>query len=781
MISRCTKRSLQAATMFIFVYLCVGELLPLGVSRKGKLRVLHDWQRQQVILLSFLSCLPLLLGRVGCRIGYFSGESNSNTSLLSLFTAMNTVPVTAAVVATHWFPMSSSCSLPPENNCQYLSILFDTIGLVTARLARLNLGLCLLFVTRGESAWLFEMTGGTLGFTEAIPIHRVAGWWCAGQSALHAVAYILFYIQEAGWRTLWRNCFPVPLSGKLNRLGLVNMFGLLACLFCLVLGLSAMPSVRHLRYHIFQRLHLSVAMMFIICCALHDLPILLFGIPGLADWYHGYRGDLTRKRLPCKARLLSETSGPWVELTVDYGEITSAALNSLPPRGQWVSMGLIPLGRESHPLSVASISLKWSTSKDGGKKARCRAELSMFVSAKAGDWSEALATLCAKESDHTASFQAEVSGPYPCGGGHWSLPGSELRDFPEEKSVECTNGNSALLLIAGGTGITGWLPALKASANDFNSRYGSCHLVWCVKTKGDYLALARLLPCLPSPYKMRGSNMGTNTMTTSDKAFKITVYITGHDMKNVSDATHMSLPSELLDSVTRKYREESVDSSITVMDNNLDSGRDITNYSLNDTVRTSPLISSAVANIGLFAQHVIWSGWLVRNNLLGSPQTIIGLAIVHRVLPIALVLGSMVVSMKAVSYIYIAITPSVVRNCNKLWWWCQSAMRGTSYMRLSNYEKNGDDDGDCEMIRLSEVHTPPCLHNVQIGRPDVDELVRAAAAALQAREGIRADLVVAACGPKTLVEATKNAVVTVKGVADYMHVNVRFSAVDWYS
>ena len=28
---------------------------------------------------------------------------------------------------------------------------------------------------------------------------------------------------------------------------------------------------------------------------------------------------------------------------------------------------------------------------------------------------EALATLCAKESDHIASFQAEVSGPYPCG------------------------------------------------------------------------------------------------------------------------------------------------------------------------------------------------------------------------------------------------------------------------------------------------------------------------------------------------------------------------------
>ena len=59
--------------------------------------------------------------------------------------------------------------------------------------------------------------------------------------------------------------------------------------------------------------------------------------------------------------------------------------------------------------------------------------------------------------------------------------------------------------------------------------------------------------------------------------------------------------------------------------------------------------------------------------------------------------------------------------------------------------------------------------------------MRAAAASLQAREGIRADLVVAACGPTTLVEAAKNAVMTVKGVADYMHVNVQFSPVDWYS
>lgn len=786
MTSRRTMRFLQAATMLIFAYLCVGELLPLPILRRGEVRILLDWQKQQVILLSFLSCLPVLLGRVGRHSDYFSVESYSNASLSWFFAAMNTVPVIAAVVTTNWFPMSSSCSPPPGNNCHYSSILFDTVGLVTARLARLNLGLCLLFATRGESAWLFEMTGGLLGFTEAIPIHRTAGWWCAGQSVLHSVAYVLFYIQEAGLRTLWRNCFPVPSLGKLNRLGLVNMFGLLACFSCLGLVLSAIPSVRRHLYHIFQRLHLPVAMMFVLCCALHDLSILLFGIPGLADWYLGWRGNLTRRRLPCKARLLSGTSGPWVELTVDYGEIiTSAARNSLPPRGEWVSIKLIPLGREYHPLSVASICMKWSTSEDGCKKARYRAELSMFISSKAGDWSAALATLCAKESDHIASFQAEVSGPYPCGGGNWSLPGSGLRDMTGGKSTDYKNGHSALLLIAGGTGITGWLPALKAGPNDFNSRYESCHLVWCVKTKGDYLALVRLLPCFRGPHEMRGCDMGTNTMTISDKAFRITVYITSHDVKNVSDATHTSFTSELLDSVATKYTEENVDSSIAVIDNNLDSSRDTTKYFLNNTAKASPLISIAAVIIGLFAQHVIWSGWLVRNNLLGSPQTIIGLTVVHRVLPIALVIGCMMVTMKAVRYI-IAITPSLVRSCNKLWWWCQSTMRGTLYMQLGNYD-SGDGDGDCEVARseiiplsVIEGHKH-CSHHVQIGRPDFNALVHEAAAPLQTREGIRAQLVVAACGPTTLVKAAENAVMTVKGAIDSEHVRVQFSPVDWHS
>ena len=65
-------------------------------------------------------------------------------------------------------------------------------------------------------------------------------------------------------------------------------------------------------------------------------------------------------------------------------------------------------------------------------------------------------------------------GPFLVGGGNWSLL--------EEP---------ALLLLAGGTGVFGWLPALE-EANVGGDRY--VHLVWIVKTEADYRSIASKLP-----------------------------------------------------------------------------------------------------------------------------------------------------------------------------------------------------------------------------------------------------------------------------------------------
>ena len=145
--------------------------------------------------------------------------------------------------------------------CDGLATGLDVVGLASARLARLDLGICLLLATRGNSAWLCRATGGWLGLPEAVPLHRTAGWWCAGQSALHSAAYLTFYPWTGGLSSLWLNCFPAATPGPntMNRLGLVNFFGVVAMLAMLALFLPAVPQLRQRGYHVFQRLHLPVS------------------------------------------------------------------------------------------------------------------------------------------------------------------------------------------------------------------------------------------------------------------------------------------------------------------------------------------------------------------------------------------------------------------------------------------------------------------------------------------------------------------------------------------
>ena len=102
--------------------------------------------------------------------------------------------------------------------------------------------------------------------------------------------------------------------------------------------------------------------------------------------------------------------------------------------------------------------------------------LTTIVSAKAGNWSKCVATLAESAKEH---FKVEIEGHF-LQGGHWSW---------ESNKVEA---QQALLLIAGGAGLYGWLPGLATAS--ISGR--PCHLIWCVKSEGDYHALKDQLPCV---------------------------------------------------------------------------------------------------------------------------------------------------------------------------------------------------------------------------------------------------------------------------------------------
>ncbi len=241
---RAALRCLQGAILVVFAYLCTGELLPFPALKAGRQHLLRDWAVQQVVLLATLSCLTVLAA--SCRGG--SAADPRRTAAATLL-GINGVPLLCTLAVTHWFAMSDNCPISPEQACDYVAIVLDTVGLVSARLSRLDLGVCLLLAARGESAWLLGASSGWLGYAESIPLHRTAGWLCAAQSALHSVCYVLFYVATGGLTSLWPKILPTASAdGKLNRLGLVNFLGVLAFLLAAPLAVPAWPPLRRRAY-----------------------------------------------------------------------------------------------------------------------------------------------------------------------------------------------------------------------------------------------------------------------------------------------------------------------------------------------------------------------------------------------------------------------------------------------------------------------------------------------------------------------------------------------------
>lgn len=678
---------LAGAGLVALGWLLAGELLPLtDVSPYGRHAAsTRDWARQQVALVALLSCLAVLFATTSrpaapnvtsSTFARLKGRASSPPE--AFLAALNVIPVVVAVAV--------AVALPPSAGVgDGVGAVLDAVGFISARLARLDLGGCLILTAgRGEARWLLGATRGRLGYVESVPLHRAAGWWCAGQSALHSLSYPLLYFHNGGAHTLWRSCFPVGRpNGVLNTLGLVNFFGVLAFSPALLaLAVPALPRLRRGCYRAFQALHAPVALLFVICCALHDLPVLVFALPGLAGWFFDWGG--ASRRLPARAKMLLGTSGPWVELTVDLGDARALSAASRSPRGQWASIGVVPLGGEVHPLSL-TIPASGST-----------AELSCIVTSKAGDWSKALARLAQSgvpgASDVEASggvrFDVRMAGPFPCGGGDWSL---------STEGCCCNNLGAAkeqpeLLLLAGGTGVTGWLPTLMAAGGPVPRR---CHLVWCVQTEVDYRALANRLP----PNNAPGGVQVTVFITRSEAAAS----------EPLPREAGCGAPARVLPA-SRKHR-------------------------LVTGAAAGAAVSLAATLVGLTVEYASW-GYI--HDELGPALTLASYVAVHRALPVVVVV------------VVVAVTTAAGRLA--------LCMAGAAE-GISLGKDDAEDEGDINpLLPFSFTSEPEAKHDLRAGRPDLAALVRAAAAAAAGKR-----LVVAACGPATLVEAACAAVQDVRG------------------
>jgi hypothetical protein len=160
----------EVATVLVFLYLCAGELLP-AIFWRGKevpkqLGIFLDrqtWALQKSVLLALISCLIVFLS---CCSGSRRPPGDGTGMFFSYSLAvLNIVPNVLAALLTY----NDTCAIDHEyEGCDHLSILMDAVGLVTAKLYRLDLGILMLLSARGHSAWLLGATGGRLGYAEAL-------------------------------------------------------------------------------------------------------------------------------------------------------------------------------------------------------------------------------------------------------------------------------------------------------------------------------------------------------------------------------------------------------------------------------------------------------------------------------------------------------------------------------------------------------------------------------------------------------------------------------------
>jgi hypothetical protein len=731
------KGCLQIAVSVVVVCLVVFELVPPSLFLAAGEGVFDslDWATVQVVLLALLCVFAVLLGVVGGmgadwatpRAAVWCGGLYLSKADV-WFIALNVLPPAAWAIASCWTDTGggeSSSSSSSRNNIRFLRTV-DGIGVVTARLARLDLVVSILSSSRGHSTWLNRATAGWLGLPETMSLHRSSGWWCVAQSAVHSTTYLLFYYLEGGIESVWFSCFPVADPrpggcGEINRLGLVNFLGLVAFAAAMVpfLVVPALPWFRSSGYyHVFQRLHLLAAMAFVVASALHDLPVLTFAIPGIADWLMG-RYELWRefrgcRRLTARARLLAGTSGPWVELAIDHSHLTKKCRRRPAPRGEWALLRVPALGGEVHPFTVATFPSSSSI-------------VTALITAKGGDWTLELAALAATNGDGGSELEVDLYGPFESGGGDWSLI-----------------YEPALLLVVGGTGIFGYLPAFSVEYVSAMHRNRFLHLVWCVKTMADYRELAEKLPS-----QDRGVMI---TILVTDGRSRVDVVGEGgvDDATSALEAPHANAAYRSDLGIEELGCQELVD-DIDQHENSIDC-RCLEAF--------APL---ATALSGLAFIHWGWTG--IRTVLLPTKtSSSISYMLWWRLMPVVYVMVVVTITTVFSSWLANLLTRrnqgaegSVLgqnggRSLVKSMHYCgegESHLQDSGHHRVDVQECDDDDGPRNE-----------CDKHFQTGRPDLTTLVRSAAVSAARRMAGR--LMVVACGPPGLVQSTQDAVTLVR-------------------
>lgn len=316
----------------------------------------------------------------------------------------------------HGGPGGAAASKGLEFN-DYLDMVAVTLGFNCI----FNLAFLFLPATR-NSPW---MEFFNISYANAVKYHRWLGVVTVLTAFCHCVSFYTKWVREGTWRAQALPCFDCPLDSHEGNEVWFNVFGELALLTFLAIGLTSMPFIRRRWYELFYYTH-QLFFVAVVFAVMHWAPIIWWILPTFAVYLVN--------------RLLSSTSA---FAPVDIKECTPIAND----------MVKIVIARSTHQegdykvgqfvyLNVPSISkLQWHAFTIASSPQTSASTLTILIKSLGG-WTNDLVHYAEDCKRHNLLPTIYMDGFY----------GSSLAAY-EEYSTVC--------LVAGGIGVTPLLAVLE--------------------------------------------------------------------------------------------------------------------------------------------------------------------------------------------------------------------------------------------------------------------------------------------------------------------------------
>ena len=252
-------------------------LRAVAITGGGRVEKVWGPSTQQSAFLFMTLCSLVAIAVINAHHASKWEAITTTLSLTTMLGILNLAPLIAWIATTYLILQFGDCNethlAKSDGQCDSLKVLLDAIGIISGRLARIDLGITLSLSANG--AWL---PGITNGYSDCLKVFQCIGLLDGGVSCSPFFIQLFTFILLSRW-WLKRRLAEMFSNRSLNEdddedgeininvLGLVNCFGVMAFVLILLIALFGLPVIRKSWYLLFQRTHLHFR------CSLCSYPL----------------------------------------------------------------------------------------------------------------------------------------------------------------------------------------------------------------------------------------------------------------------------------------------------------------------------------------------------------------------------------------------------------------------------------------------------------------------------------------------------------------------------